>query len=57
MKKVSLSLLFILLFFSGCNNLDNRVFGKWVEDTVGFEKAKVLTFNEDGTFNGIVEPL
>ena len=33
-KKVSL--LFILSLMSGCNNLDNRVFGKWVEDTVSF---------------------
>ena len=42
---------FILLLFSGCTNLDNRVFGKWVEDTAGLGKAKVLTFNEDGTYS------
>ena len=46
MKKVSL-LLFILILISGCNNLDNRVFGKWVEDKGG----NVLTFNEDGTYS------
>jgi len=50
MKKLSL-LLFILLLMSGCNNLDNRVFGKWVEDKKGFGKTKVLTFNEDGTYS------
>ncbi len=48
-KKVSL-LLFILSLMSGCNNLDNRVFGKWVEDT-HIKKAKILTFNEDGTYS------
>ncbi len=33
----------------GCGeNLDNRVFGKWVEDT-SYGKSE-LTFNEDGTY-------
>ena len=49
MKNVSL--LFILLLLLGCKNLDNRVFGKWVEENDGLGKAKVLTFNEDGTYS------
>ena len=50
MRKIKLLLVCALIIIVGCgNNIDHRVYGKWVEDKVG--SRKVFTFNEDGTYS------